>query len=303
MQRLDCDRMFIAVMESGSFTAAAQRLGTSHGQASKLISRLEQTLGVQLFRRSTRSLTPTDVGNAYYQRVRPLIADYDALNDSVRNIAGSPSGVLRVSAPVTFGTRQLTGHLMEFARRYADIELDVSFNDRLVSVVDEGFDLALRIGHLEDSNLIARKLCDIRVITLASEGYLAARGVPEHWSQLAQHDCIIDTNFREPGQWRYRDAQGHPHTQTVRAKMRFSNAEVCLQAACADLGITRLPTFVASRAVQEGLVRPLLQANEAAPLGLFAVYSPAKYLAARSRVLIDFLIAAFAGQPHWDSGL
>ncbi|ROP59463.1 DNA-binding transcriptional LysR family regulator [Enterobacter sp. BIGb0383] len=303
MQRLDCDRMFIAVMESGSFTAAAQRLGTSHGQASKLISRLEQALGVQLFRRSTRSLTPTDVGNAYYQRVRPLIADYDALNDSVRNIAGSPAGVLRISAPVTFGTRQLTGHLVEFARRYADIELDVSFNDRLVSVVDEGFDLALRIGHLEDSNLIARKLCDIRVITLASEGYLAARGVPEHWSQLAQHDCIIDTNFREPGQWRYRDAHGHTHTQTVRAKMRFSNAEVCLQAACADLGITRLPTFVASRAVQEGLVRPLLQTCEAAPLGLFAVYSPAKYLAARSRLLIDFLIAAFAGQPDWDSGL
>lgn len=300
MQRLDCDRMFIAVMESGSFTAAAQRLGTSHGQASKLISKLEQELGVQLFRRSTRSLTPTDVGSAYYQRVRPLIADYDALNDSVRNIAGSPSGVLRISAPVTFGSCQLTEHLVEFARLYGDIELDVNFNDRLVSVVDEGFDLALRIGHLEDSNLIARKLCDIRVITLASEGYLAAHGVPEHWSQLAQHNCIVDTNFREPGQWCYRDAQGNPHTQTVRARMRFSNAEVCLQAACADLGITRLPTFVASRAVKEGLVRPLLQTYEAAPLGLFAVYSPAKYLAARSRVLIDFLITAFAGEPRWD---
>ena len=303
MQRLDCDRMFIAVMESGSFTAAAQRLGTSHGQASKLISRLEQSLGVQLFRRSTRSLTPTDVGNAYYQRVRPLIADYDALNDSVRNIAGSPSGVLKVSAPVTFGARQLTEHLVEFARRYTDIELDVSFNDRLVSVVDEGFDLALRIGHLEDSNLVARKLCDIRVITLASAGYLATRGIPEHWSQLAQHDCIIDTNFREPAQWRYRDAQGNLHTQTVRPRMRFANADVCLQAACADLGITRLPTFVASDALQQGLVRPLLQPYEAPPLGLFAVYPPAKYLAARSRVLIDFLIAAFAGEPHWDRPL
>lgn len=300
MQRLDCDRMFIAVMESGSFTAAARRLGTSHGQASKLISRLEQDLGVQLFRRSTRSLTPTDVGNAYYQRVRPLIADYDALNDSVRNIAGSPSGVLKISAPVTFGSLQLAGHLIDFARRYADIELDVSFNDRLVSVVDEGFDLALRIGHLEDSNLIARKLCDIRVITLASAGYLAARGEPGHWSQLAQHDCIIDTNFREPDQWRYRDSHGNPHTQAVRASMRFSNAEVCLQAACAGLGITRLPSFVASRAVQEGRVRPLLQPYEAVPLGLFAVYSPARYLAARSRVLIDFLIAAFAGKPRWD---
>lgn len=302
MERLDCDRMFIAVMETGSFTAASRRLGTSHGQASKLISRLEHELGVQLFRRSTRSLTPTDVGDAYYQRVRPLVADYDALNDSVRNIAGSPSGILRVSAPVTFGSLQLTSHLVEFARRYSDIELDVSFNDRLVNVVDEGFDLTLRIGHLEDSNLIARKLCDIRVVTLASPGYLSLHGEPEHWSELAAHDCIQDSNFRDPGHWRFLDTGGHLHNQPIRGKIRFSNAEVCLQAACADLGITRLPTFVASDALKQGRVRTLLQGYEAPPLGLFVVYPPAKYLAARSRVLIDFLIDAFAGEPHWDSG-
>jgi len=122
MERLDCDRMFIAVMETGSFTAAAQRLGTSHGQASKLISRLEQHLGVQLFRRSTRALAATDVGRAYYEKIRVLLADYDALNDSVRNSSDAPAGKVRISAPVTFGTTQLTPHLIDFARRYPGIE-------------------------------------------------------------------------------------------------------------------------------------------------------------------------------------
>lgn len=188
MERLDCDRMFIAVMETGSFTAAAQRLGTSHGQASKLISRLEQHLGVQLFRRSTRALAATDVGRAYYEKIRVLLADYDALNDSVRNSSAAPAGKVRISAPVTFGTTQLTPHLIAFARRYPGIELDVSFADRAVNVVDEGFDLALRIGKLADSSLMARKLCDIRIITVASPGYLAERGTPEHWEALANHD-------------------------------------------------------------------------------------------------------------------
>lgn len=206
MERLDCDRMFVAVMETGSFTAAAQRCGTSHGQASKLISRLESELGVNLLRRSTRSLTPTEVGLAYYERIRQLLVDYDALNDSVRNSANAPSGLLRISAPVTFGVSQLAPYLVEFARRYPDIELDVSFSDRLVNVVDEGFDLALRIGSLTDSSLIARRLCPICNVVVAARSYLERHGEPQHWAELEQHALIVDTNFRDPWHWPFRDA-------------------------------------------------------------------------------------------------
>jgi len=293
--------MFISVMETGSFTAAAQRLGTSHGQASKLISRLERELGVQLFRRSTRALTATDVGRAYYEKVRILLAEYDALNESVRTTSDSPAGRVRVSAPVTFGTTQLTQPLIDFARRFPGIELDVSFADRAVNVVDEGFDLALRIGKLNDSALMARKLCDIRIIAVASPDYLIKRGTPSHGGELSQHDCIIDTNFRDPFRWPF--LQGEQMVQEpVNARLKFSNAEVCLQAACAGLGIARLPAFVAGEVLRNKTLVPVLESYEIPPLGLFALYPPAKYLAHRSRALIDFLVEAFAGEPEWEKG-
>ncbi|MEN4981228.1 LysR substrate-binding domain-containing protein [Erwinia billingiae] len=300
MERLDCDRMFIAVMETGSFTAAAQRLSTSHGQASKLITRLENELAVSLFSRSTRSLKPTEVGLAYYERIRPLLGEYDALNDDVLNASKTPSGLLRISAPVTFGSTQLTGHLIAFARRYPDIELDVSFADRLVNVVNEGFDLTLRIGNLTDSNLIARKLCNIRIVMVASKAYLQQKGSPSHWDQLSQHDCIVDTNFRDPFVWPFLDEKRALHVQPVRGRMKFSNAEVCLRAALEGLGIARLPAFVAGEALQNGSVVPVLSRYEAPPLGLYAIYPPAKYLAQRSRAFIDFLAESFAGQPKWE---
>lgn len=300
MERLDCDRMFIAVMETGSFTAAAQRLSTSHGQASKLITRLERELAVSLFSRSTRSLKPTEVGLAYYERIRPLMAEYDALNDDVLNASKTPSGLLRVSAPVTFGSTQLTEHLITFARRYPDIELDVSFSDRPINVVNEGFDLALRIGNLADSSLIARKLCDIRIVTIASPDYLKQRATPLHWSQLTEHHCIIDTNFRDPKAWLFQDENQQPQVQQVDGRIKFSNAEVCLHAAIEGLGIARLPTFVAGEALQNGTVISVLSHYEAPPLGLYAIYPPAKYLTRRSRVFIDFLAESFAGKPKWE---
>lgn len=294
MERLECDRMFVAVMETGSFTAAAQRCGTSHGQASKLISRLENELGVNLLRRSTRSLTPTEVGLAYYERLRQLLIDYDALNDSVRNTSNTPSGLLRISAPVTFGVSQLAPLLVTFARQYPDIELDVNFSDRLVNVVDEGFDMALRIGNLTDSSLVARRLCSIRSIIVAAQEYLTRHGAPAHWSELPQHALIVDTNFRDPRHWPFKDAQQQIHAQPVRGRIKFSNAEACIEAACAGLGIARVPMFIAENALKTDRVVPILADFEAPPLALYAVYPPARYLAQKSRVLIDFLAQAYA---------
>ncbi len=257
---------------------------------------------MQLFRRSTRSLTVTDVGMAYYERIRTLIGDYDALNDAIRNTSDSPGGRLRISAPVTFGTTQLTPCLIDFARRYPDIELDVSYADRLVNIIDEGFDLALRIGTLADSSLMARKLCDIRIVLVASPDYLAARGTPQHREELADHDCIIDTNFRDPYRWPFADQTSGLQEQAVNGRLKFSNAEVCLQAVTAGLGIARLPTFIAGEALKKHEVVTLLDDYAPAPLGLFALYPPAKYLAHKSRVVIDYLADAYAGQPRWEQG-
>lgn len=299
MERLECDRMFVAVMEVGSFAAAAQRLSTSNGQASKLISRLEQELGVQLFKRTTRALVATEIGRAYYERVKRLLGEYDALNDDIRNTSESPSGTVRISAPVTFGVMQLSMLLSVFAKRYPQIELDVNFSDRLVNVVDDGFDLALRIGNLTDSSLIARKLCDIALIHVASPDYLQQHGALQHWQELVQHECIIDTNLRDPFIWPFFDKNHIRHDYAVNGRLKFSNAEVCLNAACAGLGIARLPLFVAADALRSKRVVSVLTDFELPILGLYALYPPAKHLARKSRVVIDFLVDALSGQPTW----
>lgn len=297
MDRLDCDRMFVAVLEVGSFAGAALRLGTSSGQASKLVSRLERELGVQLFKRSTRALSPTDIGLAYYERVKSLLDEFDALDDAVRDRAGAPGGQLKISAPVTFGTASLTPVLVAFARQFPLIELDVSFADRAVNIVDEGFDMAIRIGKLSNSSLIARRLGDVRVIIAAAPDYLQQHGTPQHWRDLAQHQCLIDTNFRDPWNWPFEDPPGKLVNTPVQGRLRFSNTEACLQAAVAGLGIARLPGFIAAPALKNSGVVPLLENYEIAPLGLFALYPPARYLTHKARLLIDFLADHFQRHP------
>lgn len=291
--------MFVAVLELGSFAAAATRLGTSSGQASRLVSKLEKELGVQLLKRSTRALSPTEVGQAYFSQVKNLLDEWDALDASVRHAAGKPSGRIKLSAPITFGATQLAPALIAFAREYPEIELDVSFSDRIVNIVDEGFDVAIRIGKLSDSSLIARRLSDMRIVTAASDDYLNLHGVPSHFPQLADHNCIIDTNFRDPYNWPFGSAG---ETVPVRGRLRFSNAEACLTAALSGLGIARLPTFIAGPALRAGTIRPLLRDSEIPPLGLYAVYPHARHLAHKVRALIDFLVSHYTGEPEWDKG-
>lgn len=293
--------MFVAVLELGSFAAAAARLGTSSGQASKLVSKLERELGVQLLKRSTRALAATEVGQAYFEQVKNLLDEWDALDASVRLAAGRPSGRLKISAPVSFGSGPLAPALIAFAREFPEIALDVSFSDRLVNIVDEGFDVAIRIGKLSDSSLIARRLSDIRVVTAASDDYLHQYGTPLSCQQLADHHCIIDTNFRDPNNWTF-SVGGEPISQPVRGRLHFSSAEASLTAAKSGLGIALLPTFIAAPALRSGTIRTVLAAHEVPPLGLYAVYPPARHLAHKVRALIDFLVSHFAGQPEWDRG-
>lgn len=297
MDRLDCDRMFVTVLETGSFSAAALRLGTSSSQASKLVSKLEQQLGVQLFKRSTRALSPTDVGRAYYERVKHLLDAFETLDASVRESAMTPTGRLKISAPGSFGTAVLSQVLVAFARRYPLIELDVSFSDRTVNIVDEGFDMAIRIGNLSDSSLVARRLGEVHVRFAASPAYLEQFGTPQHWQEIAQHQCIIDTNFRDPRHWPFAGSDGEVVTVPVQGRLRFANTEACLQAAIAGLGIARLPGFIAAPALQRGDIVRLLENFETPPLGLFAVYPPARHLPHRARLLIDFLVTHFIHFP------
>ncbi len=266
MDRLECDRMFIAVMETGGFSRAAERIGTSPGQASKLVGKLEAELGVQLLNRTTRALSPTEVGQAYYDRIKTLIEEFDALDMSVRTASGEARGRLVLTAPQTFGTSQLHTALVDFARAYPQIVLDVSLSDRIVNLIDEGFDAAVRIGAPADASLIARKLCDTRIVVAASPDYIKRKGEPVIPADLAAHECVIDTNFPDPLVWRFRGPDGEaPIRIPVTGRLRFSNGEACVAAAEAGLGIARTPTFVAGPRIRAGALKAVLRPFEEKP--------------------------------------
>lgn len=292
MDRLDCDRMFVAVLDTGSFAAAARRLGTSSGQASKLVARLEQDLGVRLLNRTTRAIAATEAGQAYYLRIRAILDELDTLDDEVKSRASAPRGRLRLTAPLTFGTRQLVPALNDFALLYPQIELDVGFTDRVVNLLDEGYDAAIRAGQVVDSSLIGRKLADMQTVVVASEAYLYTHGEPRRPTDLATHACIIDTNFRDPLIWRFRGPEG-AIAVNLTGRLRYSNAEACLQAAETGLGIANLPDFVAARSLAQGKVQSILTEFTEEFGGIHALYPPGRHLAAKVRLLVDFLAARF----------
>jgi DNA-binding transcriptional LysR family regulator len=302
MDRLDCDRMFLAVYETGSFSAAARRLGVSSGQASKLVSKLESDLGVQLLGRTTRSISPTEVGRAYYERIRTLIAELDALDDSVRSASGEASGRLSLTAPSSFGVHQLMPALIAFAEAFPKIRLDVSFSDRVVNLLEEGFDAAIRLGRPDDSTYIARKLCRTRIVAVASPAYLERFGEPKHPSELATHECVIDANFREAGVWRFRETDLSPLRVPIAGRLRFNNGEACIAAALAGQAIAYGPSFLAGASIREGALRQILAPFEIEAHGAYALYPAGRHLAAKVRALIEFLVDRFRGIPTWDQG-
>lgn len=300
MDRLTCVRMFVAVMEQGSFTAAAQRLGTSSGQASKLVARLEEELGVQLLARTTRALSPTSAGRSYYEGIRSLLDEFEALDASVRSASAVPQGRLRISVPITFGARVLSPLLRDFAVANPGISLDVDFSDRLANLVDDGFDLALRIGAPRDSSLVSRRLCQIRLLTVAAPGYLARHPTPAVPADLAAHDCVLDGNFRTPQTWVFRDPlTGREEGQAVQGRLCLANAEAVAEAAVAGLGIAQGPSFVMGPLIGAGRLVPLLGAHEVTPLPLMVLYPAARHLPTKLRAIVDFLAEHFRGPQDW----
>lgn len=294
MDRLESDRMFVAVMELGSFAAAALRLGTSSGQASKLVARLEGDLGVRLLNRTTRALSATEAGQAYFDRVRHILEDIDELDREVRSAARVPQGLLRVTAPLSYGRAGLLPALNAFALRYPEVELDVQFTDRMVNLVEEGFDVAVRVGRPADSSLIARKLGEVTLDLVASPAYLAAAGEPAHPRDLARHACILDTNMRDPTLWRFRE-DGRARTVNITGRVRYSNAEACLGAAEEGLGFALVPGFLSGPSLGAGRVVRRLERFADGRLGVHILYPPGRHLAAKVRAFVDFVAARFHG--------
>ena len=300
MDRLDEIRAFTAVAEARSFTQGARKLAVSPAQVSKLVARLENRLGARLLNRTTRDVSLTDTGQAYLERARELLESFDALETSVRDQSG-PSGTLKVSAPVSFGKGQLVPALLDFAAGCSAVALDVSFADRVVNLVEEGFDVAVRIGHLTDSSLVARRLAAVRMVTCAAPEYLTRAGRPTVLEDLANHEAILDTNLRDAASWRF-GPHGDTREVRVHGRLRFNGAEACVAAAVAGFGVARSPAFAAADELRAGRLVPILCDFEPELIHVYAVYPHARHLAAKVRAFVDFLVQRYAGEPAWHQG-
>ncbi len=293
MDNLDETRTFLAVASALSFATAAKRLRISSAQASKLVKRLEDRLRVRLLNRTTRDVSLTDAGTLFAARARSVVEDFDALERAVSEGEKALRGTLKIAVPVSFASAVLDEILIEFAKAQPDLTLEVHYADRAVNIVEEGYDLAVRVGAIPDSSLVVRKLGETRIMCAASREYITAKGMPEKPDELADHNCIIDLNAREPFVWRFRVGR-RTHLMKVDGTVRFSRAETCLLAARAGFGIARSPAFAAAPHLHSKVLVPLLESFEPTPLPVNAVYPHARHLPARVRAFVDFLIPRMA---------
>ena len=301
MARFQNMQTFVGVVDSGSFSATADRLGVAKSAVSRRIADLEAHLGVQLFQRTTRRLNLTDTGRSYYERCVQILADVEETELAVSQQHGALQGQLRLALPLSFGLRHLGPAIIAFAEQHPAIHFDLDFNDRRIDIMQEGFDLAFRIGHLEDSSLIARRIADIHTVVCASPDYLKEHGTPQRPEDLAQHSALVYSNLAEPDVWGWWDGQGVKHTVKPKVVLRANNGDFLCEAAIAGRGICMQPSFITYAAVARGDLVPILTDIRWHVTQAYAIYPATRHLSQRVRAFVDFLVERFAGSAYWDS--
>jgi DNA-binding transcriptional LysR family regulator len=302
LDRLTSLDVFAKVASLGSFSAAGRAIGLSQTMVTKHIAALEARLGVKLFHRTTRRLTLTEAGRDYLESAERILAEMEAADAAVAADRFEPRGMLRLNAPVSFGTGQIAPLLSEFHARHPQVQVDLGLNDRLVDLAEEGWDLAIRIGTLASSSLIARRIAPCRAVVCAAPSYLAARGTPRTVDDLTRHDCLGYTLSRMvgPDTWAF----GGDKTIKINGSLRANNGDALRAAAVAGQGIIYQPTFIVADDLRAGTLVPITLDYPPAELGgIYAVYLPERNPAAKVRAFIDFIAGRFAPEPPWDRGL
>lgn len=292
MDRLLEMQTFCAVVEAGSFVAASEAMGMSKAAVSRYVSELESRLTVRLLHRTTRRLSLTAEGDVFYVRCRELLAGVEEAEAELTSSTSVARGVLRINAPVSFGIRHLAPLWGEFHARFPDVELNIDLSDRLVDIVEEGFDLAIRIASLRNSSLVSRRLTTTRLLVCASPEYIRAHGAPEKPEDLANHRVIAYSNLATGNEWHFQGKEG-PVSARVRPWMYANNGETCCAAAVAHQGVVRQPSFLLQEDLDAGRLVELMQQYRSAEMGVYAVYPTRKFVTPKVRALVDFLVAAF----------
>lgn len=298
MNRLQAMQVFAGVVDAGSFVKAADTLGMSKAAVSRQLAELEAHLGVRLLHRTTRKLSLTDEGHTFYRRCKTLLADVDEAEAEITARTGLASGQLKVNVPVTFGLLHLAPLWAGFMASHPRVSLDITLADRMVDLVEEGYDLAVRIAHLPSSSLVSRRLATTRMVLCASPGYVQHHGQPAHPSDLARHAVLAYSLFSLGDQWAFTGPEGEV-TVRVSPRLRSNSGDTCVAAARAHGGIVLQPSFLVADDLRRGSLVELLPAYRSVALGIYAVYPSRHHVSPKVRLLIDFLVQAFASPP-WE---
>ena len=301
MDRLTEMEAFATVVDQGGFTDAARKMGISKSAVSKHISALEARLGARLLNRTTRRVSPTEIGLVYYDRARRVLNDAGEADSLVSAMQSAPSGVLRMSVTSDFGVSLLSPVLDEFLAEYPDISVNMVLKNRYVELISEGFDLAVRLGELEDSSLRARRITDTTQRLIAAPGYFAAHGRPARIDDLADHRLLHYSNQSSANVWRITAPSGEERQVRGTGWLTVNDGQSLLNAAIKGLGIAYLPSFLYYRAMAEGLVEDVIPDLPPTTLGLYVVYPPGRYTQPKVRAFIDFMVERFGdkGPDTW----
>ncbi len=300
MESLGGIQAFARVVEVGSFTGAAAALGQTKSSISKQVAKLEDRLGARLLHRTTRRMSPTEVGLAFYERCQRIIAELDDAERSVMELQQTPRGLLRINAPMSFSIRHLAPVISDFMKLYPDLQVDLELNDRVVDVVEEGYDLVIRITKLPDSTLIARKLAPFRNIVCASPEYWAIHGRPKTPDDLRHHNCLIYKYLSSSSEWSFVGPDGQANSVRISGAFTANNGDVLLAAARQGLGVLATPSFISCDDLRAGFLEPVLLDYTTVDASIYAVYPHNRYLSAKVRLFVDFMIEQFGPNPTWD---
>jgi DNA-binding transcriptional LysR family regulator len=300
MDRLTAMAAFVRVVEKGGFTAAAEDLRLSRAMVSKHVQDLETHLGARLLNRTTRKLSLTEAGRVYYDRSTELLAELAETEEAVGELQAKPRGRLRANAPVSFGSLHLAAAIAGYMAAYPDVAVELILNDRIVDLVEEGYDVAVRIARLADSSLIARRLAPCRLVVCASPGYLKRRGRPERPTDLGQHNCLGYSYSAAGDEWRFDGPDGSTSVQ-LKGTLQANNGDALCAAAVAGGGIAILPTFITGSDIISGRLIPILTQYQIPEAAIYAVYPPGRHLSPKVRSFVDFLVPRFGDHPSWDA--
>ncbi|MDO8285672.1 MAG: LysR family transcriptional regulator [Rhodoferax sp.] len=290
---------FNAVVEAGSFVKAANALDMSNAAVSRYVVDMETRLGVRLLHRTTRRLSLTEEGQVFYARSKELLAELQEAEDEITSRRDAASGLLRVNAPFTFGILHLAPLWGEFKALHPKVSLDITLADRLVDLVEEGYDVAIRIAMLENSSLVSKRLATTRIVVCASPQYLAQHGTPQHPSELTNHAIISYSYLSTKDEWKFTGPQG-PVSVKTNPCIHTNSGDTCRAAALTHQGVILQPTFLVGKDLADGTLVELMPDYRSVELGIYAVYPTRKHVSAKVRALIDFLAAHFAGRgPEW----